>query len=225
MEKGKLIVIEGACDGVGKSTQKDLLVERFNEEGIYAIDHHFHSRGFDEGQLAQNYLDEKYGKLGSYSAEWVNNLFAVDRQIIWPTKLKPEYDKGAIVLLDRYISSSLIYQGAMKETREELIELVKYAEHFEHEILGIIRPDHILFLYADFEAAMKLKKSLLNKTGQKADMHEKDIAYMRKVYDTAMFLAEYLNWTMVKCDDENGIKSVEEIHEDVYARVKEMIKK
>ena len=34
MEKGKLIVVEGACDGIGKSTQFKLLGERQQNDGV-----------------------------------------------------------------------------------------------------------------------------------------------------------------------------------------------
>ena len=38
---GKLIVIEGACDGIGKSTQFELLKERLTKEGKEIYNHHF----------------------------------------------------------------------------------------------------------------------------------------------------------------------------------------
>ena len=43
MSKGNLIVIEGACDGIGKSTQYNLLKERLKKEGSKVICHHFPS--------------------------------------------------------------------------------------------------------------------------------------------------------------------------------------
>ena len=43
---GKLIVIEGSCDGVGKSTQYKLLIDRLINEKEYDItSHHFPSYG------------------------------------------------------------------------------------------------------------------------------------------------------------------------------------
>ena len=43
MEKGKLFVIEGSGDGIGKSTQCALLIERLREAGNQIIIHHFPS--------------------------------------------------------------------------------------------------------------------------------------------------------------------------------------
>ena len=43
---------------------------------------------------------------------------------------------------------------------------------------------------------------------------------MKKVYDNAMFVADYLKWNMIKCDDENQMRPIEDIHEDVYKLIK-----
>ena len=56
MKKGKIIVIEGACDGIGKTTQYELLKKRLEAEGNKIITHHFHSRNTPQGTLAENYL-------------------------------------------------------------------------------------------------------------------------------------------------------------------------
>ena len=41
MNKGKLIVIEGACDGIGKTTQFELLKNYLKDSGIKITSHHF----------------------------------------------------------------------------------------------------------------------------------------------------------------------------------------
>ncbi|MEG2351265.1 MAG: hypothetical protein RSB54_01130 [Bacilli bacterium] len=45
MKKGKLIVIEGACDGIGKTTQYEMLSKKLIEDGQTVITHHFPSYG------------------------------------------------------------------------------------------------------------------------------------------------------------------------------------
>ena len=44
--------------------------------------------------------------------------------------------------------------------------------------------------------------------------------FIKKEYDLVMFVIEYLNWDMVKCDNENEMKHIDEIHEKVYSLVK-----
>ena len=43
MAKGKLIVVEGACDGIGKTTQYEMLCSHLKEDGINLVNHHFPS--------------------------------------------------------------------------------------------------------------------------------------------------------------------------------------
>ena len=38
---------------------------------------------------------------------------------------------------------------------------------------------------------------------------------MKKVYDNALFVAKYLNWTIIDCSDGNKMKSIEQIHEEI----------
>ena len=50
MKKGKLIVIEGACDGIGKTTQFELLKERLSADNDI-VSHHFPTYNTDQGSL------------------------------------------------------------------------------------------------------------------------------------------------------------------------------
>lgn len=45
MEKGKLIVVEDDCDGIGKTTQYDMLCKKFQSEGRQIANHYFPSYG------------------------------------------------------------------------------------------------------------------------------------------------------------------------------------
>ena len=59
--RGKLIVVEGACDGIGKSTQFALLKEYLDNNGEVVINHHFPTYDEPQGQFATNYLKGDYG--------------------------------------------------------------------------------------------------------------------------------------------------------------------
>ena len=47
--RGKLFVVEGACDGIGKSTQIDLLRNKLEDEGNEIVSHHFPTYGTYHG--------------------------------------------------------------------------------------------------------------------------------------------------------------------------------
>ena len=96
---GKLIVIEGSCDGVGKSTQYRMLMDRLiNDKKEVITTHHFPSYGTYQGRPVEEYLKGNYGEISSLSPYFVNSLYAQDRAITWVTGLKSEYEKGNIIL-------------------------------------------------------------------------------------------------------------------------------
>ena len=115
MEKGKLFVIEGACDGMGKTTQFALLRDRLESDGIKITNHHFPSYDTYQGKPVEMYLSGEYGRPEELSPYFVNGLYAMDRAITWHTKLRERYESGETILLDRYTTSSLIYQSALVE--------------------------------------------------------------------------------------------------------------
>jgi len=220
MEKGKLIVIEGACDGMGKSTQFALLRKRLETDNLKIVHHHFPSYNTYHGRPVEKYLNGEYGNPKELSPYFINSLYAMDRGITWMETLKRSYEEGKIILLDRYTTSSLIYQSALIENLDDKKDFIKYVVDFEYNKIGVKEPDNVIFLHADFELVTKMRQARKQNDGVANDIHERDLSFMKKVYTSAMFVAEYLNWDMVKCDDENGMKSIDEIHEKVYSLVK-----
>lgn len=216
MKKGKLIVMEGACDGIGKSTQYKLLGDRLRHDGKIIITHHFPSYKTIQGSPVEEYLKGTYGSKKELSPYFINSLYAIDRAITWNTKLKDEYERGNTILLDRYTTSSLIYQAALLEKEEEKKAFVDYVYDFEFSKLQIKKPDQVIFLEAPFEAVTELRKKRTENEGIKNDIHESDIEFMKKVYENALFLADYLKWDIISCEKDAKMLPIDDIHEKVY---------
>lgn len=222
---GKLIVIEGSCDGVGKSTQYKLLIDRLIKDNEKVITtHHFPSYGTYQGRPVEEYLKGNYGKITQLSPYFVNSLYAQDRAITWITGLKQEYDKGGIIILDRYTTSSLIYQSSVIEDAKEREEFIDYIHDYEYNKICLPEPDLVIFLHAPFELARELKTKRKNNDGVKNDIHESDLAFMKNVSDVSISIADKYNWSYVECIKDNKMRSIEDIHEDIYKIVKEKIK-
>lgn len=224
MEKGKLIVFEGACDGIGKSTQLKELTKHLESEGKKIAKHHFPSYNTYYGAPVERYLDGEFGTPSELSPYFVNSLYAVDRAVAWYSELKKLYDEEYTILLDRYTTSSLIYQSALIEDLDEKKRFIDYVIDFEYGKIGIKEPDCVIFLYAPFDIVTKMRKSRRKNDGVENDIHERAIDFMKKVYNNAMFIADYLSWEKVQCNNENEIRSIDEIHEDVYKLVKKRTK-
>ena len=219
---GNLIVIEGSSDGVGKSVQYKLLIDRLLKDKEKVVTtHHFPSYGTYQGRPVEEYLKGNYGKISSLSPYFVNSLYAQDRAITWITGLKQEYDKGNIIVLDRYTTSSLIYQSSVIDDHKEKENFINYVYDYEYHKIGIPEPDLVIFLHVPFKLSRTLKGKRTSNEGIKNDIHERDYEYLKKAYDTSIEIAKKYNWNFIECSSNNEMRSPEEIHEDIYKLVTE----
>jgi len=60
-------------------------------------------------------------------------------------------------------------------------------------------------------------------TGTTADIHEQDSNYLRACRENARKVADYCSWQRIDCSDGVDIRAVEDIHEEVWLLVKELL--
>lgn len=218
--KGKLIVIEGACDGIGKTTQYNLLKEYLINKGYKVYSHHFPTYDSKQGKLVQYYLNGDLGSPEELSAYLVNSVYAVDRAFTWVNELKKEYENGSIILLDRYTTSSLIYQSSLFKTDEEKVNFINYVEDYEYNKLNIKRPDKVIFLTADFDVVTKMRNGRTSNDGVLNDVYERDNELMKKIYDNSSFVSKYLDFEIVKCDSDGKLREIDDIQNEIRNKCK-----
>lgn len=223
MKEGKLIVIEGACDGIGKTTQYNMLIKHLENDGLKITNHHFPSYNTYQGEPTTRYLKGEFGKPNELSPYFINSLYAIDRAITWIQDLKALYDQGNIILLDRYTTSSLIYQSALIDNIEEKKKFIDYVIDFEYNKLKIKKPDQVIFLSAPFDLVTKMRDMRKENEGVEKDIHESDLEFMKKVYENANFVCDYLGWNKIDCHDGDSMCSPETIHDKIYALVKNQL--
>lgn len=219
---GRLIVIEGASDGIGKTTQIKLLTDHLKADKVKLTSHHFPTYYAYQGKGVEKYLAGDYGKPGDLSPYFINNLYAYDRAVTWQVKLKSAFEKGDTILLDRYTTSSLIYQSALITDKTEKKAFLDYVSDFEYKKLGIREPDQVIFLHAPLELVTKMRAAREHNDGVEKDIHETDLEFMRQVYENAMFVAKYLGWTMINCatGDKNSMRTPDDIHAEIYSKIR-----
>ena len=222
MKKGKIIVMEGACDGIGKTTQFNALKKRLEEDNEIVVSHHFPSYGTYYGAPVEKFLQGEFGRPQDNSAYFVHMLYATDRAVAWRKELRQEYKEGKTILLDRYTTSSMIYQSTMIEEKKKKKEFLDYVRELEYEKLEIGKPDKVIFLTAPFELVTKLKNERTSNEGYENDAFEREWELMKKIYDNSTFVAKYENWDIINCAKNNEMRTIEEIHEKIYKKVKKL---
>ena len=105
--KGVFICIEG-LDASGKTTHSRRLVRNLRRRGFDAVYTSEPSRG-EIGNFIRTYILQRRRRVPSVVEAL---LFAVDRFYHVEKRVKPALEEGKIVVSDRYVYSSLAYQGA-----------------------------------------------------------------------------------------------------------------
>ncbi len=145
--RGKFITFEG-CEGSGKSTQLRLLSEYLDKLGVdYILTRE--PGGSEIAEQIRNIILN--GKNTSMCDECEALLYAAARVQHLKEKIAPALDKGKLVICDRYVDSSLAYQGYARGLGRE------YIENINSFALERFTPDVTVFLDISPAEAFKRK--------------------------------------------------------------------
>ena len=215
---GKLIVIEGT-DGSGKSTQFRLLTERVAAEGHTFQKLVFPQYAEDSSALIRMYLRGEFGnKPSDVSAYAATAFFAVDRYASYKKVWGQWYEDGGLILSDRYTTSTAVHQ-ASKEPEEKQGEFLKWLYEFEYEKLGLPCPDLVIYLDVPTDFTEKMMRGREAATNTTADIHEQDMEYLATCRRTGRAAADFYHWTVIDCVKDGTMRSIEDIHEEIYRHV------
>jgi len=136
---GLFVTFEG-IDRSGKTTQAKLLVDALGEEAVGVRE----PGGTDAGERVRDLLKDPAVDL---SGEAEALLFAAARAELVRQVIRPALNEGRVVVSDRFLDSSLAYQGAARGLGVEEVAAVNALA------TGGLRPDLTLLLDLDAEAA------------------------------------------------------------------------
>ncbi|GMQ65183.1 dTMP kinase [Vallitalea maricola] len=204
--KGLFISIEGA-DGSGKSTQIDKLksyLENHNYEFVF-------TREPGGTVISESIRDIILNKDFMEMSDMTETLlYAASRAQHVEQYIKPLLDEGKIVICDRFVDSSVVYQGHARGLGIDNVEQInKYAT-------GGLEPDITILLDIDAEEGLKRKKDqreLDRLELQKFDFHKNVSEGYRK-------LAELHSDRIKKID---ASESVENIHREIINTIEHII--
>lgn len=211
--KGKLIVIEG-LDGSGKSTQIELLKSKLTHLSVHQIK--LPDYDSPSSTLVKMYLHGEFGKnpddVNAYAA---SAFYAVDRFANYKTKWKEYYDKGDVIISDRYTTSNAYHQST-KIPREDWSAYFDWLEEFEYNQIGIPKPDAVIYLDMPIEISQKMMSKRYSGDESKKDIHECNINYLLKCREAALVAAEEMNWHVIKCNSGDSPKTIDSIGDEIF---------
>ena len=219
MKMGKLIVIEGT-DGSGKSTQFKLLTQRLKDNGKEFQQLVFPQYSEPSSALIRMYLAGEFGSnptdVNAYAA---STFFAVDRYASYKKVWGKWYEEGGLVVSDRYTTSNAVHQ-ASKESAEKQQEFLAWLYELEYDHLGLPRPDLTIYLDVPTDFTEKMMRRREQDTNTHADIHEQDSSYLATCRRTGKAAAEFYGWTVINCVENGAMRSIEDIHEEIYRHVR-----
>jgi dTMP kinase len=225
MPKGKFIVIEGG-DGSGKTTQFNLLKEKLSKDGYKLELADFPQYGKKSAGLVEEYLNGTYGtakEVGPYRA---SIFYAADRYDA-SFEMKKWLAEDKTILANRYTTSNMLHQAGKIQDEAERDKFLEWLEDLEYNIFAIPRPDVVFFLHVPAEISQKLsldKEQRHSNLKSKNDIHENDLEHLKDAENAGIYVSKKYNWETIECIDENNqLRSIEDIHQEVCKKVEKYI--
>ncbi|MDD2678774.1 MAG: dTMP kinase [Candidatus Nanoarchaeia archaeon] len=202
-----IISFEG-IDGSGKGTQAKKLLEYFESKNKPSILMDFPQYETPTGKKIREYLDGKK----KLDALGIAKLFYED-QLAQKEKIIEMERNGIIIILDRYVLSTKVYQGAKAnpEEKEKIMnEIAKLQKNLPKPDLTIV-----------FDLPVEESAKRIMARGRKTDIHEKNLEYLIRVRNLYLETAKKENHPIIKCIEKNHYKTIEEIFKETIEAIKE----
>ena len=214
----KMIVIEG-LDGSGKATQAARLSDYLRKSRDAIIRQvSFPDYDAPSSALVKMYLAGEFGtKASDVNAYAASSFYAVDRYASFKKDWEKDWRSG-IIIADRYTTSNAIHQCSKLE-KEEWELYLEWLFKYEYELLGIPAPDMVIYLHVDPEVSQRLLADRYKGDLTKKDIHEKDVEYLKKCQEAAMYCSRKLGWKVVDCAENGEMRSIESIQYDIQKLV------
>lgn len=208
-KKGLFISFEGG-EGVGKSTQIELLKTSLTKKNINVLSTR-EPGGTKEGELIRKFLVS--GEINSWDSYSESLLFNALRREHINKIINPSLFKGDIVLCDRFIDSTIVYQGVGGGINQTL--LLSLHKNFCYDLY----PDITFFLSLDPKVGIDRTLSRNNKTENRFE--NMGLSYHQKIQDGFKALSDKNNKRFFEI---NAELSIEKISNQIYDHVISIIK-
>ncbi|HEY8892969.1 MAG TPA: dTMP kinase [Clostridium sp.] len=204
MERGRLIALEGP-DGSGKTTQIQLLENHLKELG-YEVVRAREPGGTEISEKIREIILDNDNSDMSYMCEAL--LYAASRAQLVSEVIKPALKAGKIVICDRFVYSSMVYQGIGRGLGMDRIKSINEVA------LDGLEADLIFMITIPYEEGLKRKK--MQRTLDRLENSGND--FHKKVFEGYLDICEKYD----KIEVIDGNRNIDEIHKDIINTLKKI---
>ena len=197
MERGRLIALEGP-DGSGKTTQI-ILLEKYLKEAGYEVVRTREPGGTEISEKIREIILDNDNCNMSYMCEAL--LYAASRAQLVSEVIKPALELGKIVICDRFVYSSMVYQGIGRSLGMDRIKKINEAA------LDGLEADLIFMITIPYEEGLKRKK--MQRTLDRLENSGNE--FHKKVFEGYLDICRKYD----KIEVIDGNRDVHEIHKDI----------
>jgi dTMP kinase len=149
-------------------------------------------------------------------------FYAMDRYASYKQDWGEFYESGGLIVADRYTTSNAVHQ-ASKLPEAERRAYLDWLFDTEYRLLGLPRPDLVIYLDMPTEITERMMRRREQATGTHADIHERDEAYLKSCRAAAREIVRDCGWTVISCAEGEAPRTPEDIHAQVYQTVKKQL--
>ena len=230
------VAFEGG-EGSGKSTQSKVLYERIIAEGFSSLLLH-EPGGTSVGEEVRRILLAERGATGKKSSRSKNStmnsltellLFSSARSELIEKVIKPNLEKDTIIICDRFIASTVAYQGYGRKINLDTVEnIINVSTHG-------IKPDLTILLSVDPDKALDRVNSQLSLLDSVSNPVEKEnprldvegsrrfelesINFHKRVFQGYKEMSKDSSWLTI-----DATKSIDEIHNLIWDKIQMLIR-
>ena len=119
----------------------------------------------------------------------------------------------------------MVHQAGKIKDDEEREKFLNWLWDFEFNLYKLPVPTEVIFLNMPIEYSQKLMETRANKIThqEKKDIHESSKTHLQDAYNEALKLVKKYNWCEIKCVKDGKIRTIEDISEEVYDKIKGLI--
>ncbi|MFT5875326.1 MAG: dTMP kinase [Clostridium sp.] len=197
MERGRLIALEGP-DGSGKTTQIELL-EKYLKELGYEVVRTREPGGTEISEKVRDIILDNANSSMSYICEAL--LYAASRAQLVSEVIKPALRAGKMVICDRFVYSSMVYQGIGRGLGMDRIKSINEAA------LDGLEADLTFMITIPYEEGLKRKK--MQRTLDRLENSGNE--FHKKVFEGYLDICKIYG----KIEVIDGNRNANEIHKDI----------